>query len=331
MTTETTIPTTTKPLIRANLTVRIHLSGCPERGLEALAWRRERGLSERMDHEYNVTLERAVTEEECAQLLAAGALMSYYTDGTACVDHSSLPREYDPLTCVSYGHWATIDVSKEDGDIALVVRALASCRQQHDSHQAEMAARAKAEEDRLARDAAERRDALLAMLPRILAGEGTMVDTYRVSIDGVTHYRDAAGPEVKQQIEAEAVRRAKLVIAERDEWIRQHGSPRLQKALAAGMVDNMVGAYLDERIAHDLGEDWINWATAPEPKANDRLNPEESELDELAVAREKWPTADVQLRSVGGTDKHGDEHPWRPALVLDCPWDVDETAIKYLD
>lgn len=122
-------------------------------------------------------------------------------------------------------------------------------------------------------------------------------------------------------------------IADRDAWIAAHGSPRLKKGLATGMIDKMGTVYLDERIAHDLGDDWSSWQAAPEPKVNARLNPEETELDALAEARAKWPASDVRLRSVGGNqvDEHDEDHQWRPALLLNCPWDHTDEAIKYLD
>jgi hypothetical protein len=144
-------------------------------------------------------------------------------------------------------------------------------------------------------------------------------------IDQVSRQR----AEQKKRDEAAAKR---LAIAERDAWIVAHGSARLKKGLATGMIDKMGSVYLDERIAHDLGEDWSNWQAAPEPKHNDRLNPDESELDALAEARAKWPDCDARLRSVGGnSDEDDEERPWRPALLMTCPWDKDEEAIRYLD
>lgn len=118
--------------------------------------------------------------------------------------------------------------------------------------------------------------------------------------------------------------------AERDAWIKANGSPRLQKGLAAGMIDKLASVYQAERIAHDLGPDWHNWQTAAEPNSNDRLNPAEAELDALADAREKFDATAV-LKSVGGEDKRGDFHGWRPVVMVSCPWDKEETAIKYLD
>lgn len=208
----------------------------------------------------------------------------------------------------------------------------------------------KAEKDRRDRDAAATKMAAAATLveaaiERLAAGEGKL-DTPKArwfELDG-RHVGWEDLPEELQQrldtvsrqrIEDEKRRKAEAearAVAERDAWIGAHGSTRLKKGLATGMIDKLGGAYLDERIAHDLGEGWVNWQTADEPKSNDRLNPEESELDALAEARQKWPTANARLVSVGGRDEKRDtDWAWRPALMVDCPWDLEETAIRYID
>jgi hypothetical protein len=130
--------------------------------------------------------------------------------------------------------------------------------------------------------------------------------------------------EDKRKEEAEAAR-----IAEREAWILAHGSARLKEGLELGQIDRMAGAYRDERIAHDLGPKWLAWRKAPEPDDNDLLNPDEDALDALAEALKKWPHSGAELKSVGGTDKHGDEHDWRPALMMACPWD-GRVVIRYL-
>jgi hypothetical protein len=136
----------------------------------------------------------------------------------------------------------------------------------------------------------------------------------------------AEATEKKRTAEATAKR-----IAERDIWIKAHGSARLQKGLALDQIETMFGVYRDERIAHDIGIDWIAWGCAVEPEDNDLLNPNETYLDALAEARAQWPQGDVQLRSVGGTNKHGDEHEWRPVLMMAAPWNSGPTVILYLN
>lgn len=208
-------------------------------------------------------------------------------------------------------------------------------------------ARLKAESSRRrAAEVAAQTAEVEAVIERIAAGEGEL-DTPGVTwlaIDGRRLSWTGGGIEADTQQRLEVIARARRddedrrkaelatrALAERDEWIRAYGSTRLQKGLAAGMIDKMGNVYLDERIAHDLGPDWIEWQNAIEPSANDRINPEEAELDALTEARVKWPESKPRLKSVGGTDKYGDEHEWRPALMIDCPWDHRETAIRYLD
>jgi len=131
--------------------------------------------------------------------------------------------------------------------------------------------------------------------------------------------------------ESAAAARAQAAIDERDAWICAHGSQRLRKGSHLGQIESMRGAYRDERIAHDLGPEWIAWQSAEECEIEELLNPSEAHLDALADARQTFPTsADVRLRSVGIADEDGGETTWRPALALDCPWDSKTTAIKYL-
>jgi hypothetical protein len=148
-----------------------------------------------------------------------------------------------------------------------------------------------------------------------------------------TEARASAEIELSRRKKEEADRKAAeaaAVIAERDAWILAHGSTRLQKGFAAGLVDKMGGVYRDERIFHDVGPDWIAWKDAPEPDDNDLLNPSEAELDALAEVAKKFPVA--RLASVGGTSRDGEEHDWRPAIMIgSCPWDDGLTVIKYLD
>jgi hypothetical protein len=159
--------------------------------------------------------------------------------------------------------------------------------------------------------------------------------------DHVSALADELPTEARASAEIELSRRQKAnadakaaeaaaVIAERDAWILAHGSTRLQKGFAAGLVDKMGGVYRDERIFHDVGPDWIAWKDAPEPDDNDLLNPSEAELDALAEVAKKFPVA--RLASVGGTSRDGEEHDWRPAIMIgSCPWDDGLTVIKYLD
>jgi len=160
-----------------------------------------------------------------------------------------------------------------------------------------------------------------------LRNRGDGIEAPKEACETVQRVR-VARDEAEAKAKAEAKTKA---TAERDAWIATHGSDRLKKGLATGMIDKMHNVYRDERIKCDLGPDWIAWQAAPEPCDNDRTNPSEAELDALMDARAKWPGSNAQLLSVGGEDKRGGEHPWRPAIMIDCSWDEGESAICYID
>jgi hypothetical protein len=175
---------------------------------------------------------------------------------------------------------------------------------------------------------------LRAELPRWMAGEisgfSSAPSTSGLS-DGEKVMIAAEYERREQKAKTDKLAAEKAKIDERDAWIRAHGSPRLVKGLELGQLKAMGSVYRDERIAHDLGSEWIAWGAAPEPDDNDLLNPSESALDALAAAKTKWPKSDSRLCSVGGMDKRGYDHDWRPALMIDGPWDASVTAIMYVD
>jgi hypothetical protein len=225
----------------------------------------------------------------------------------------------------------------------------------HEQAWAETCAKvAEAEEktERFHREYKERIDRVVGLMATIPASEWVLHTTYgkipylrevvpNPGQDHVSALADELPTEARASAEIELSRRQKeeadrkdaeeaAVIAERDAWILAHGSTRLQKGLAAGLVDKMGGVYRDERIVHDIGADWIAWKDAIEPDDNDLLNPSEAELDALADVAKKFPGA--RLASVGGTSRDGEEHDWRPALMIgSCPWNDGLTVIKYLD
>ena len=195
-----------------------------------------------------------------------------------------------------------------------------------------------------ARREQSKRDAETALLrseiPRWMSGEIACFSS-APSKSGLTDDEksaiDAEAERRKAKAAADKIAQVQTSIDERDAWIRAHGSARLRKGLDLGQIRAMANVYRDERIRHDLAgaapdcpSEWIAWNAAPEPDDKDLLNPSESALDALAAAKTKWQTSGARLRSVGGTDKGGDEHEWRPALMIDCPWD-GTTAISYLD
>jgi hypothetical protein len=141
--------------------------------------------------------------------------------------------------------------------------------------------------------------------------------------------RDAADEERKRAAQA-------AILAERDAWIAAHGSDRLRKGLAAGMIAKLGAVYREERVAVDFGSDWRSWDAVDDNEDSDRLNPTEAELDALLDARRRWPDAalEAQLRTVRkSAGEYEEEEPageWSPALMVRLPWERDRWAIRYL-
>jgi hypothetical protein len=69
-------------------------------------------------------------------------------------------------------------------------------------------------------------------------------------------------------------------------WIREHGTPRLRKALDLNLLSSSMAVYRDERLA----EERPGWGWAGEMSQKGIINPPEWALDVLAEAREqfKW-------------------------------------------
>jgi hypothetical protein len=68
-----------------------------------------------------------------------------------------------------------------------------------------------------------------------------------------------------------------------EKWVKKHGSSRLKKAMALGLLDKLMGVYRDERLAHERpGWAWLNQGT------KQVVNPPESALDLYAAMREEW-------------------------------------------
>jgi len=59
-----------------------------------------------------------------------------------------------------------------------------------------------------------------------------------------------------QELRSESAAKAEAEKAERDAWIREHGSDRLKKALELGFADQSMGLYRNERLALEYEESW---------------------------------------------------------------------------
>ena len=144
---------------------------------------------------------------------------------------------------------------------------------------------------------------------------------------------DRLAEERERETEKAKAEKAAAAIAERDAWITAHGSDRLRKGLAAGMIAKLGAVYREERVAVDFGSDWRPWDADED---SDRLNPTEAELDALLDARRRWRDAalECQLRTVRkSAGEYEEEEPageWSPALMVRLPWDRYRWAIRYL-
>lgn len=74
---------------------------------------------------------------------------------------------------------------------------------------------------------------------------------------------------------------------EQEDWIKAHGSERLRKAVALGMLEVSQGVYRDERV-NEAHRGWLSGVGA---KLSPILNPTLEELDYLERMRRFWPDA----------------------------------------
>jgi hypothetical protein len=112
-------------LFNADIEVRIVLEGCPERGVDALDFRRVRGLPERLDNRMFVRIHGEVSESDYRALLSAGWAADMDSGGGGWIRRNSLRREYDPIA--SYGHYATVAVRPDHSPVELACLALRAC------------------------------------------------------------------------------------------------------------------------------------------------------------------------------------------------------------
>ena len=97
---------------------------------------------------------------------------------------------------------------------------------------------------------------------------------------------DAVVPKVKEGLEAGAeARRRRSQVDEAAEWVAEHGSARLKKAVEANVLEHSLGAYRDERLALER-PGWM-WVAQVDSKAMEKVavNPSEEALTALLEAR----------------------------------------------
>lgn len=260
-------------MFAVKLESKVRINGCPERGLEALDWRRAHGLADRHDDVVHVAGEW--DDESLFRALAeAGYTPERYTDGSAKIVLSGIgasgwPPAGDTRHGSAYGWYAAVPVdvvrsfvASPDPDSALdLLLAIAAASRARDEERkradAERAAEDAASRERFARQDADRTAAKLAAE------------------------------------EAEAV--------ERNSWIAEHGSPRLRRLAAESIECGAV--YRDERLAAERpGWEWEDAIPDGLAEREAPRNAPEAALDLLDRARETAP--DATLGFVADAD-HG--------------------------
>lgn len=88
---------------------------------------------------------------------------------------------------------------------------------------------------------------------------------------------------------------------EAEEWVPEHGSSRLRKAMSLGLLDSSMTVYRDERLQKEH-PGWT-WMRPTGGKLRSILNPQEPDLDLLIEARKWDPSAMLQWYSPSEIDK----------------------------
>lgn len=83
--------------------------------------------------------------------------------------------------------------------------------------------------------------------------------------------------------------RPSLDLTEMEKWVQDHGSPRLKKSYAAGLLPVSKGVYRSERLALER-PGWRFFADKEPFRFSQIVNPHEDGLDALLDARDDWPT-----------------------------------------
>lgn len=96
--------------------------------------------------------------------------------------------------------------------------------------------------------------------------------------------------------------------AERKAWIEKHGSSRLRLALEAGMIEESNGVYCSERVAHELGDDWMLASQEPDNfEEKEVINPPEHLLRVLLDAQKNPRLDDVDVHYCIEDAEYGEE------------------------
>jgi sulfur transfer protein SufE len=169
---------------------------------------------------------------------------------------------------------------------------------------------------------------LRCYMPRIVDGDPCVIDSNE---RGMPAWLEMDGKRIDVRYdlldsqECEAVKKTllgewrKRSDAEITSWIQEHGSPRLKKAVGAGLLSQIRGAYRSERLEIELPE-WMFLSEEEQDHIKERLNPSEDEIDAFVEAKKKWPEGNVRLSSVRVLFKAPAFEGWASFLVMKCPF-----------
>ncbi len=103
-------------------------------------------------------------------------------------------------------------------------------------------------------------------------------------------------------------------LTEASEWVKEHGSERLQLALKNKLLGQCTGAYRTERMEFELGSGWrlVN----PKLYITDAINPSLEALVALENAKDNPAIEDPELAFFTDTDEYGDEETFQGVWAI---------------
>lgn len=111
-------------------------------------------------------------------------------------------------------------------------------------------------------------------------------------------------------------------------WIKENGSPQLQRASGANITfEDLYDLYTEERLALEL-PDWKRLRVTSMEKSSHPLmrTPTYDEVDALVEASQTWPSGDVRLCLV--TEQDSDKSG-TPMLVMRSPWEKEKILVGH--
>lgn len=232
--------------------------------------------------------------------------------------------------------WSHITLTVPEATVAGVVEAVRAAAAEHDQHEAAKAAREAETTARIVATIRARREQETTVYWRPYRADDGYYDpnginaswtrrapklgqldldhmlsdvdhdaltAWLAEIEAANAAASAAAQATYRKVEAEQKASADAVVAERAEWIAEHGSNRLKRLAKEGIEHSAV--YRDERLALDRP----GWRFQPKNIALDEpRNPPEAALDLLDAARESDPAAKLFFATLTIEADYDPEH-----------------------